>query len=211
MLPTPLSPAVGSRRNAYRLTFSRAGPERSAALYRPALAPVPVPSGSWVRSEDRSLASRRFRDRSSCLASRAALLVRRLAIPRNRAGSSGLPTARPRGFNAPGIDGSEDPSFPFAPPRGISPSRRNRFQNLFFFQGFTPSIRRANPRSRWIEDAPRDRVGQASDTRVIHFQAKQRWTRVDKSTVRRKSSSSEAVGRKKTTDPAWPTALAARR
>ena len=45
LLPTPLSPAVGSRRNAYRLTF-RAPARRRAALCRPALAPVPVPSGA---------------------------------------------------------------------------------------------------------------------------------------------------------------------
>jgi hypothetical protein len=46
LLPTPLSPAVGSRRNAYRLACP-ASARRLSAVCRPALAPVPVPS--WAR------------------------------------------------------------------------------------------------------------------------------------------------------------------
>jgi hypothetical protein len=43
LLPTPLSPAVGPRRNAYRLACPAAA-RRLSAVCRPALAPVPVPS-----------------------------------------------------------------------------------------------------------------------------------------------------------------------
>ena len=91
--------------------------------------------------------------------------MRGIASPSEPAGNSGLPTLRPQGFNGLEVGTIRRRSSAFIPPpRGISPSRRKRFQNLFFFQGVTPSIRRANPRSRCLEDAPGDRVGQAGKT-----------------------------------------------
>lgn len=42
-------------------------------------------------------------------------------------------------------------------------------------------------RSRWIENAHGCRVGQGGKRRLIHFPAKCQWTRVDKSTPRRRS------------------------
>ena len=102
------------------------------------------------------------------------------------AGKPGLPTARLRGFN--GLEvaiARKRSSALIPPPRGISPSRRRQFQNLFIFQGFTPSIRRANPCSRWVEDARRIRVGQWETGRLIHFRQDCQWTTVDNSTSRR--------------------------
>jgi hypothetical protein len=185
-LPTPLSPAVGSRRNAYRLACPALRPKALSGMSPGARAGAGSVGGQ-VRSEDPSFALG-----SSETGRRAWLLERPCLSEDGQFLETGpvrpaFPTARPRGFNAPGFDRSEDLPLPFAPPRGISRSRLERFQNLFFYQGVTPSIRRANPRSRCVEDAPEDRVGQASKARVIHFQAKQRWTKVDKSTVRRTS------------------------
>ena len=105
--------------------------------------------------------------------------MRGIASPSGPAGKSGLPTLRLRGFNGLEVTASEDAFAFIPPPRGISPSRRVRFQNLFFFQGFIPSIRRANPRSRCLENASWPRVGQAAEALVIHFQPFYRWTRVD--------------------------------
>ncbi len=42
-------------------------------------------------------------------------------------------------------------------------------------------------RSRYLEDARVDRVGQGRERRLIHFWAKCQWTRVDKSTAHRKA------------------------
>ena len=111
--------------------------------------------------------------------------MRGIAVLSKPAGKSGLPTARLRGFNGLEVAASEDALAFIPPPCGISPSRREWFQNLFFFQGVTPSIRRANPRSRCLENAPPGRVGQGQTGRLIHFRRDCQWTRVDKSTVRR--------------------------
>ena len=182
MLPTPLSPACGFRRTLYAWRFT-AAPRGGGYVARrsrrcrfrrgPGMIRRPFPRRPAVPRP--ILLARPLMVRT----------MRGIAVLSKPAGKSGLPTARLRGFNGLEVAASEDALAFIPPPCGISPSRREWFQNLFFFQGVTPSIRRANPRSRCVEDAPRDRVGQASDTRVIHFQAKQRWTRVDKSTVRR--------------------------
>jgi len=151
---------------------------RSAALCRPALAPVPVPSGDGESPKTSSchpaVPRPVFQPGSS-----TGSAMRGIASPSEPAGKSGLPTAHLRGFNGLEVAASEDALAFIPPPRGISPSRRVRFQSLFFFPGFTPSIRRANPRSRCLEDAPRARVGQAAKGLVIHFQPFCRWTRVD--------------------------------
>jgi hypothetical protein len=132
-----------------------------------------------MKSEDLVQTTRRFRDRSFSQVRQLVRQMRGIASPSEPAGKSGLPTAHLRGFNGLEVAASEDALAFIPPPRGISPSRRVRFQNLFFFPGFTPSIRRANPRSRCLEDAPRARVGQAAKGLVIHFQPFCRWTRVD--------------------------------
>ena len=119
--------------------------------------------------------------------------MRGIASPSEPAGKSGLPTAHLRGLNGLEVAASEDALAFIPPPRGTSPSRRNRFQNLFFFQGVTPSIRRANPRSRCLENAPAPRVGQAGEALVIHFQAFCRWTRVDNSDLGRENSGLAAI------------------
>jgi len=144
-LPTPLSPAVGPEG---RLSpgVSRASGE-AAALCRPALAPVPVPSAAGFEPRIHPLPPAVPRPFVVTVFA-SGPPIRRSPFHRNRSGSSGLPTARLRGLDAPGFDRSEDLPFPFAPPRGISPSYRQWFQNLFVFQGVIPSIRRANPRSR---------------------------------------------------------------
>jgi len=135
--------------------------------------------GGRMKSEDLVQTTRRFRDRSFSQVRQLVRQMRGIASPSEPAGKSGLPTAHLRGFNGLEVAASEDALAFIPPPRGISPSRRVRFQNLFFFPGFTPSIRRANPRSRCLEDAPGHRVGQPLEGLVIHFQPFCRWTRVD--------------------------------
>ena len=147
LLPTPLSPAVGSRRNAYRLACPALRPKASSGMSPGARAGAGSVVGQ-VQSEDPSFALG-----SSETGRRAWLLERPCLSEDGQFLETGpvrpaFPTARPRGFNAPGFDRSEDLPLPFAPPRGISRSCRNRFQNPFFYQGVTPSIRRANPRFR---------------------------------------------------------------
>jgi hypothetical protein len=181
LLPTPLSPACGSRRILYARRFAncpkaaalspgaRAGAGSVGGWLGPKTFSVP-PGGSATVLSTRLL--NWFGNAGHRLSIKAGRQVR-------------PPTARPRGFNGLEVTASGDALAFIPPPRGISPSRRARFQNLFFYQGVTPSIRRANPRSRWIEDARDCRVGQDFEGPVIHFQEICRWTRVDNSTSRR--------------------------
>ena len=146
MLPTPLSPAVGPE-GRLSPDVSRASCLGSGAMSPGARAGAGS-GGCEVRSEDCDLAlgssetDRRYRVPGGLLDPKIVVSIEIGPV------RPVLPTARPPGFNAWGIDRSGDLSFPFAPPRGISRSSQVRFQNLFFFQGVTPSIRRANPRSR---------------------------------------------------------------
>jgi hypothetical protein len=80
---------------------SRANPEACGAMSPGARAGAGSVGGE-VTIRRSTLAARRFRDRSSCLASRAALQARRPAIPRNRAGSSGLADCAPSRFQRSG-------------------------------------------------------------------------------------------------------------
>ena len=182
LLPTPLSPACGFRRTLYAWRFT-AAPRGGGYVARrsrrcrfrrgPGMIRRPFPRRTAVPRP--ILLARPLMVRT----------MRGIAVLSKPAGKSGLPTARLRGFNGLEVAASEDALAFIPPPCGISPSRREWFQNLFFFQGVTPSIRRANPRSRCLENAPPDRVGQGRTGRLIHFRRESQWTRVDKSTVRR--------------------------
>ena len=142
--------------------------------------------GGRMKSEDLVQTARRFRDRSF---GQVRQLVRQCGaspLHRNRPASLACRLCALAVSTGWKLRTSRRKFLAFIPPpRGISPSRRNRFQNLFFFQGVTPSIRRANPRSRCLENAPPGRVGQGQTGRLIHFRRDCQWTRVDKSTVRR--------------------------
>ena len=182
LLPTPLSPACGFRRTLYAWRFT-AAPRGGGYVARrsrrcrfrrgPGMIRRPFPRRPAVPRP--ILLARPLMVRT----------MRGIAVLSKPAGKSGLPTARLRGFNGLEVAASEDALAFIPPPCGISPSRREWFQNLFFFQGVTPSIRRANPRSRCLENAPPGRVGQGQTGRLIHFRRDCQWTRVDKSTVRR--------------------------
>ena len=61
----------------------------------------------------------------------------------------------------------------------LSLPHRKWFQNLFFFPGVTPSIRRANPRSQCVEAAPLGRVAQGSKGQLIHQLRFSLWISVE--------------------------------
>jgi hypothetical protein len=63
--------------------------------------------------------------------------MRGIASPSEPAGKSGLPTAHLRGFNGLQVATAPKGDHGFIPrPRGLSPSRRKRFQNLYRLSGF---------------------------------------------------------------------------
>lgn len=181
-LPTPLSPAVGSVRNAYRLALSAVRPGSSGSCARrsrrcriigkPGLIRRPVPCSTSIRTG------------SSVLLLQAAPSTNPKTVEGPSAAGlfSGHPTMGWCGIDSPGNDLPQKAILlPFLLHSGASPSRRSLLSGpLFRSAGDRPEV----PwfRFRYVEDATSQRVGQECRVRLIHFRTKCQWTAVDKST-----------------------------
>lgn len=126
-----------------------ANPEgMSLAAYRPALAPAPVPSGAGYDPKIHPLRPGGSEtdchfgfSSGSCALANTPTIDADGIIDLSRPCAFAVSTLRFAGHVTNGCAA-------FAPPRGISPSPRMRFQNPFSLQAVTPSVRRANPRFR---------------------------------------------------------------
>ena len=195
---TPLSPACGSC--------------RSRKLYARRFNAVSVPAPKSQAEIGLSSPGARAGAGSAGAGSDPKTFPRRLAVPRpvSQPGprtaslcpwappdlstgpeSPAFPTLRPRGFNGSGSGSLQDESCRsprlVPPPRGISPSRRTGSKIPSPAPAFRPLSRRGQSPFRCLEDAMPERFGQLRTSRLIHFRQQCQWTKVDNSTVRRRT------------------------
>jgi len=185
--PTPLSPACGPRRalDAWRLQYCPGW----AAIHRPALAPVPVPSGALgmiARTYPKS--ARRFRDRSFNLGlKQLPHCPEALRKPKRQTGKSDLADFAPSRLHRFETGGGPKAS-PF--PSLHRAASRHRVdpvpKSLLPRRPLEPLSRKGQSPSRCLEDDSPARFGQRRNRPVIHFRLECQWTRVDNSTVRRR-------------------------